>query len=223
MAGPAPKTEKWTARENAHKPAGVHVIVSGNVQVADADKAPVLTKGQSKDPNLLPLELTIVTCSDPSIAVEVWKEAQYHEVVKPDQYNRVQVRWDGTPIADFPVINDREHQALMDKQTKVQNRVVGTVKKVREAAASPSTTREKIKKIVKKVSGKKAAKKASKKTAKAPKKAAPKKAAPKKAAPKKAAKKSAKKVSPLKKLVKKLVKKLTPAKKPAKKKSKKKR
>jgi hypothetical protein len=219
MADPAPKTEKWTARENLHKPEGLHVIVSGNVLVADADKAPVLTKGQARDPHLLALELTIVTCSDPSIAVEVWKAAQHHEVVKADQYNKVQVRWDGTPIADFPVINDREHAALMDKQTAVQNRAVGAVKKARTAVESPSTTKEKIKKVVKKVSGKKAAKKAAKK---APKKAA-KKAAPKKAAAKKSAKKAAKKTSPLKKLVKKLVKKLTPAKKTKSKKSKKKR
>jgi hypothetical protein len=236
MADAAPKTEKWTARENLHKPEGLHLIVSGNVLVADADREPVLTKGQALDPKLLPLELTIVTCGDPSIAVEVWKGAKYHEVVTADQYNRVQVSWDGQAFADFPVLNDREHATLMTKQAKVQNSAVAAVSKAKTAKDSPSTTKEKIKKVVKKVSGEKAAKKAAKKAApkKSAKKAAPKKAAKKttkqaapkktakKAAPKKSAKKAAKTSSTLKKLVKKLVKTLTPAKK-TKKKSKKKR
>jgi hypothetical protein len=238
MADAAPKTEKWTARENLHKPEGLHLIVSGNVLVADADREPVLTKGQALDPKLLPLELTIVTCGDPSIAVEVWKGAKYHEVVTADQYNRVQVSWDGQAFADFPVLNDREHATLMTKQAKVQNSAVAAVSKAKTAKDSPSTTKEKIKKVVKKVSGEKAAKTSAKKVAKKAAKKTTKQAAPKKtvkktvkktakktakkAAPKKSAKKAAKTSSTLKKLVKKLVKTLTPAKK-TKKKSKKKR
>ena len=231
MAGPAPKTEKWTARENLHKPEGLHLLVNGNVLVQDADKAPVLTKGEDKAPKRLSLELSIVDCNDPAIDAEVWKGAKFHEVVTADQYNTVQVTWEGEPIADFPVLDDRQVSALMAKQAKVQNKVVGTVKKARDAMKSPSTTKEKIKKIVKKVSGKKAAKKAAKKVAKkvtkkaatpAPKKVAkkpaPKKSAKKKSARKASAKKTSAKPSSLKKFVKKLVKKLTPARKKGKKK-----
>jgi len=234
MAGQAPNSKLWTARENAHKPSGLHVLVGGQVEVSDANKRPVLTEGQAKDPNLLPLELSIVDCADPPVSTAVWKQADFHKVVQANQYNRVQVRWDGAAIADFPVIDDRERSAIMDKQAKVQNRAVGAVTTARKEAQSPSTTKEKIKKIVKKVSGKKAAKpaapkKAAKKAAPkkaaskkaAPKKAATKKAAAKKAAPNKAAKKSARKASSkstLKRFVKKLVRKLTPAKKKGKKK-----
>jgi hypothetical protein len=239
MAGPAPNTKLWTALENEHQPSGLHLLVGGQVEVSDADKAPVLREGEAKDPYLLALELDIVDCADPAIDAAVWKAAHFHKEVTADQFRRVEVRWDGAAIADFPVVDDSERSKLMDKQAQVQNRAVGAVSKARKAKESPSTTKEKIKKIVKKVAGKQApeaaapkkaalkkaapkktAKKAAKKAAPkkaVPKKAASKKAAPKKAAPKKAAKKSARKGSPLKKLVKKLVKKLTPAKKKGKK------
>jgi hypothetical protein len=229
MAGPAPNTKLWTALENEHKPSGLHLLVGGQVEVSDANKAAVLREGEAKDPYLLALDLDIVDCADPAIDAAVWKAAHFHKEVTADQFRRVEVRWDGAAIADFPVVDDSERAKLMNKQAQVQNRAVGAVSKARKAKESPSTTKEKIKKIVKKVAGKKAPETAAPKTA-APKKTAKKaakksaskksvkKAAAKKSAPKKSAKKSARKTSPLKKFVKRLVKKLTPAKKKGKKK-----
>lgn len=213
MEGPAPKTEKWTARENEHEPEGLHLLVNGNVEMG-VEKAPLLTEGMARDPNVLPLDLTLVDSPEAAIGVMVWKGAKFHKEVSHDQYHRVEVRWEGTPIANFPVIDDSEHGALMDKQAKAQNVVVGTkstakkaVAKAKKAVKTAAKTVAKAakkavkaaKRVAKKVASKKAAKKTAKKTAKKVakkaarkpvKKAAAKRAAPKKAAPKKAKKKA---------------------------------
>jgi hypothetical protein len=199
MVGPAPKTKLWTARENLHKPGGLHLLVGGQVEVSDANQAPMLSAGPSVG-KVLPLDLTIITTEDPKIDTPVWKAASFHDEVSEDQFHRVQVRWDGKPIATFPVIDDREHDALTEKQTDLQNLKQGAKPTAKKAAAKAkkavSTGAEKAKKVVKK-----AAKQLAKK--------GPKKAAKK--APKKAAKKAAKK-STLKRFVKKLVTKLAPKK-----------
>ena len=210
----APKTRNWRAHENAHKPEGFHLLVSGETEVSALNKVPKLTQTPVRDPKVLNLELTIVADPDePSGDVMVWRCADYHEVVKPDQYTGVLIRWEGDVIERIPVIDDREHGAAMKKQSDAQN-----------ADAS---------KTIKLKPAKPAAKKS------APKKAAPKKAAPKKVAAKKApkavggwakkakkktakktARKSAKKAvkkSAFSRFVKKVVKKLTPAKKKKKK------
>ena len=186
MAGPAPKTKDWTARENKHKPKGLHVIVSGLVEVSDTNKTPVLKEGGVAIEHVLPLTLTIEACSDPAIQVKVWKSTSFHKEVTANQYDRVVVSWDGKQIAAFPVIDDREHTALMSKQTAAQNSVA-KVKTVKSKAAKKSTPKKTAKKK-KAVGGAAKGKKA-----------------------KKSAKKSAKKTSALKKLVRKVVRKLSPA------------
>ena len=111
----------------------------------------------------------------------VWKAAKFHKEVSHDQYHGVEVRWEGTPIANFPVIDDSEREALMEKQAEAQNTVVGkkgTAKKVVAKA------KEAVKTAAKTVA------KAAKKAVKAAKKVA------KKAAPKKVAKKPVKKAAP---------------------------
>jgi len=211
-----PKTRNWRAHENAHKPEGFHLLVSGETEVSALNKVPKLTQTPVRDPKVLNLELTIVADPDePSGDVMVWRCADYHEVVKPDQYTGVLIRWEGDVIERIPVIDDREHGAAMKKQSDVLN-----------AAASKTI---KLKPAAKKSAPKKSA----------PKKAAPKKAVAKKAAAKKApkavggwakkakkktakktARKSAKKAvkkSAFSRFVKKVVKKLTPAKKKKKK------
>ena len=211
-----PKTRNWRAHENAHKPEGFHLLVSGETEVSALNKVPKLTQTPVRDPKVLNLELTIVADPDePSGDVMVWRCADYHEVVKPDQYTGVLIRWEGDVIERIPVIDDREHGAAMKKQSDAQNADASKTIKLKPAA-------------------KKSAPKKS-----APKKAAPKKAVAKKAAAKKApkavggwakkakkktatktARKSAKKAvkkSAFSRFVKKVVKKLTPAKKKKKK------
>src|ERR1044072_5354131 len=176
----SPKTRNWSALENAHKPKGFHVLVRGEVEVSTLGKLPQLTKTDSRDPKVLGLALTIVADPDePSGEAVVWRSANYHEVVKPDQYASVVIRWEGDVIERITVVDDKEHAAYMAKQCAAQN----------------ATAAKTIKLKPKKAAAKKAA----------PKKAAAKKKAPKavggwakkakKKTVKKAAKKSAKKKS----------------------------
>ena len=223
----APNTKDWSARENAHKPKGVHLLVGGQVEVSSLNKAPQLAKTDSRDPKVLGLDLTIVETDEPDGDAMVWKGAHYHEEIDDDQYASVVIRWDGDVIERIDVVDDNEHHELIEAKVAEHN-----------AAAAKS-----LKPAVKKPAPKKPAAKAPA-PAPAPKKAAAKKDAPKKAAPKKTTKKTAKKKtakktsaknatgkkktakkaakkssakSTLKRFVKKLVKKLTPAKKKKKK------
>lgn len=214
----APKTRNWSARENVHKPEGFHLLVCGGVEVTSLNKVPQLAKTDSRDPKVLGLALTIVTDPDePTGDAMVWRSADYHEVVTPDQYTSVAIRWEGDVIERIAVIDDREHGAALKKQSDVHNAAAAKTIKLKPAKPAPK---------------KAAAKTAAAKTA-APKKAAPKKAAKTKApkavggwakAKKKSAKKTAKKAvkksakktakkSAFSKFVKKVVKTLTPAKK----------
>ena len=220
MAGP--KTENWTALENQHtedgKPAGLHLLVGGTVQVQASNLAPQLAAGQPAG-DMLPLDLTIAETSDPVVEhkgkpVAVWKAASYHSTCAADQFNRIQVRWDGKPIATFPVINDDEHGKLLDTQAKAQNKAVGkvagtggkspvkkAVAKVKKAVGdlaegAKKTLKKALKQVTKKAPKKptkKAAKAAAKKVAKSTRKAAKKVAKSAKKTVNKVAKKAAKK------------------------------
>ena len=210
----APKTRNWSARENVHKPKGFHLLVCGGVEVSSLNKVPQLAKTDSRDPKMLGLALTVVTDPDePTGDAMVWRSADYHEVVTPDQYTSVAIRWEGDVIERIAVIDDREHGAALKKQVDAHNAAAAKTIKLKPAKPAPK---------------KAAATTATAKTA-APKKAAKKKAPKavggwakkaKKQTAKKTAKKSAKKAakkSTFSKFVKKVVKKLTPAKKKKKK------
>jgi hypothetical protein len=181
MAGPAPKTRMWSARENAHKPKGFHLITTGLVEVSDADKVPVLTKGSGGAAKVLPLDLAVKACKDPAIKAAVWKHAYLHEDVGAGQYERVSIRWDGKEIANVEVIDDREQSGALAVMTKAANAKHG------KGPAKPKPK-----------PAKKAAKKASK-PKKAPKKPAKKAKKPaKKSTLKKAVSKLIKKLTPKK-------------------------
>jgi hypothetical protein len=199
MAGPAPKTRGWHARENAHEPEGFHVIVGGQVQVSATNKHPRLTETPERDPKNLGLNLTIDESGE-GAQVVVWKAVHFHKEVEAGAFDNVIVRWDVGRIADFPILDDDEYAAKADAAMKTLNaKQAGKGKAAKPAGKKPAA--------------KTAAKKAApKKKAAAKKKPAKAKKAPTKKAAKKSAKKSSKK-SGLKKLVRRLVKKLTPAKK----------
>jgi len=160
MAGPAPKNRDWHARENAHKPKGLHLIVTGLVEVSDANKIPVLTKGMARDPKILSVELSIKDCKDPAIQVPVWKHAYLHEEVKAGQYNRASIRWDGKEIANVEVIDDREHAAALTAMSEALDaKYAGKIKRAPVKKAPKKVAKNAAKKAPKKV-----AKKAAKKT-----------------------------------------------------------
>jgi hypothetical protein len=157
MAGPAPKTREWIARENKHKPKGLHVIVGGLVEINDADKTPVLKEGGVAIEQVLPLELTIVACKDPAIKAKVWKAALFHKEVTANQYEKVVVSWDGKQIAAFPVIDDTQQAQHAAAATKALNAKYQTAPK---KAAAKKAAPKKAKKAAPKKAAKKAAKKA---------------------------------------------------------------
>jgi hypothetical protein len=243
MAGPAPKTEKWTARENLHdykeKADKLHLLVSGTVEVSDADKQPVLKQASGGEPKTLTLDLSIEQCSDPVVSSAVWKAANFDTIVEADRYESVDVCWDGKVIASTPVISDIEHGELLDKQSEAQNEVAAKVTGTGEASVKEVVTRvaeaieelaggvgkisEGLGKIFKKPPTKETKKAPPKKTAppkkKPPTKPAPPKkpAPPEKKAPPPTKKAPPKKTAPAKKTVKKSTKTAKPAaKKPAK-------
>src|SRR5882724_6844247 len=159
MAGPAPKTKMWTARENKQEDELV-LVVCGQVEVTNTGLVPKLAEGGPlRDPHSLNLELTIVDSGHPATDVVVWMPASVQKDVKHDQYHDVVVRWDGEKIAQFAVFDDHEHSALMDKQSQAQKTVVA-------AKPKPPAAKEVAKKAAKKIV-KKAVKKASKKTPRA--------------------------------------------------------
>ena len=82
----APKTrnlDRTRKRAQAVRPASPGRRAGGG---RDADKAPVLAKTDSRDPNVLGLELTIVADRDEHRRRVVWKAANFHKVVTDDQF-----------------------------------------------------------------------------------------------------------------------------------------
>jgi hypothetical protein len=214
MAGPAPKTRDWSARENAHKPKGLHVIVFGQVQVRATNMEPRLTETAERNPRNLGLNLAIEKSEQASADVMCWKEAHFHKEVAANQFDNVIIRWDVGQVGQCPVVDDREHTqqaaaamvALNQRYAKRAEpapKKAGPKKAVRKKASPKKGSKKKT--ASKQVGGWAKGRSAKKASNKATKKKAAKKAARKAA---KAAKKSG-----LKKLVRKLVKKLTPGKK----------
>jgi len=181
MAGPAPKTKTWTARENKQG-RKLARFVGGQVEVPSTYRVPKLAEGGPlRDLHSLNLELTIVDSGNSGADVVVWMPANFQKDVTLDQYHDVVIRWDGEKIAQFVVVDDSEYAAMLDKQSKAQSTVAKVATKPKKPAAK-KVAKKAVKKVVKK-----AAKKAP--VAKAAKKKAAKKVA------KKAAKKVVKKVA----------------------------
>jgi hypothetical protein len=204
----APKTDKWTARENHHGKIGIFLIVDGLVQVTSTNQQPRLTPSVTPGgrPKILVLDLSI-TIEGPGNDIVCWKQANYHTEVEEGQYAGVEVRWHGKSIATFEVTDDREHKVHMVAITAAANAKAKVKSAPKKAAAKPAPAQ------------KPAAKPAPAKPAPAkpaPAKPAPAKPAPAKKAPAKKApakKKAAKKKAPARKSSRKPAKKRAAAKK----------
>jgi hypothetical protein len=185
MAGPAPKTDRWTARENTQGKHGIVLIVSGLVEVTSTNKEPVLTEasGGGGYGKTLALDLTMRSGEGEDLQVLVWKRATFSRDVSANHYDNVEIRWEGKTIATVKVLDDDEHHEHLSDLTHAANK-----------------TAPKPKPPARKKTAKKPAHPEPKKPAPAAKKKVP--AAKKKAAPAKKAKKrsaAAKKRTPAKK------------------------
>jgi hypothetical protein len=179
MAGRAPRTDKWTARENKHEERFV-LIVGGLVQVADSNQNPHLAEPDTiaRGPKTLVLDLTIESGGSGGDDVLAWKPAHFHKDVQANQYADVAIRWDGQPIAAAKILDDSEYDQHLTRITQAANLA-------RPPARGPAKKTSAKRKTAKKTVAKKTI--AKKKVGK--KKVAKKKVAKKKAVKKRVAKK----------------------------------
>jgi hypothetical protein len=139
MPGPAPKTDKWTARENQQGKLGIVLIVSGLVQVSSANKEPILKEasGGGGYGKTLVLDLTIETGAGEGAQVLVWKRATFSTDVSADHYDNVEIRWEGKTIATVKVADDAEHLQHLTALTQAANKAQAGKAKPRPAPAKP--------------------------------------------------------------------------------------
>jgi hypothetical protein len=124
MPGPAPKTDRWTARENRHHKGRILLLVSGLVEVTATNKAPRLTAAGGAG-KALALDLSIATESGPGSEVLVWKRASHTQETKADHHDSVAIRWDGKTIASCKVLDDDEHHQRLAGLTAAANAKAG--------------------------------------------------------------------------------------------------
>ena len=136
---PGPHTKDWKALENEHQPSGLHVIVTGLVEL-EPGQTPVLTERKGR-PAGLELELAINPSNEPDFDGKVWKAATFHKEVEENQYNSVRVMSGSAVVAEFPVLDDSEHAQLMAKRTTAQNSAA-------DARKAPSPPKKVVKKAV---------------------------------------------------------------------------
>ena len=126
MAGPAPKTDKWVARENTQGEKGklgIVLIVSGLVEVTSTNKEPVLTEASGGGyGKTLVLDLTIRSGGGTDLQVLVWKRANFSKDVSANHYNNVEIRWEGKAIATVKVLDDDEHHQHLGALTQQANK-----------------------------------------------------------------------------------------------------
>ena len=77
----APNTRDWIARENVHKPKGLHLLVGGQVEVSHAQQGAATRQDGLARPEVLGLDLTIVDTDEPAATPWSGKAAHYHEEV----------------------------------------------------------------------------------------------------------------------------------------------
>src|SRR5262245_61783582 len=106
---PAPKTDKWTARENTQGKHGIVLIVSGLVEVTSSGKEPVLTEASGGGyGKTVVLDLTIRSAGGDDLQVLVWKRATFSKDVSAGHVDNVEIRWEGKTIATVKVLDDDE-------------------------------------------------------------------------------------------------------------------
>ncbi len=162
----APRTRNWKALEMPDF-AGrdYHLSVSGEVEVSATNKTPHLTQHapQGFNPRVLLLDLTIRTDGGFGADVMTWKAVSLRQSTSGNQYDEVDILFDGDVIERIKVDHPKTAAATKKPAKK-------TAKKTAKKAAKKA-----VKKTAKKAAKKKTVKKTKKKAKKAAKKAAKKK------------------------------------------------
>jgi hypothetical protein len=159
MTDRAPRTDKWTARENKHQERLV-LIVDGVVQVANTNQEPRLAEPATvaRPPNTLILDLTVESGGGAGDEVMVWKPVHFHKDVQANQFADVAIRWDGKSIATAKILDDSEYDQHLTRITHAANIAQPPARgPAKKAAAKKRTAKKKVAK--KKAAKKKVAKK----------------------------------------------------------------
>lgn len=156
----APRTRNWKALEMPNF-AGrdYHLSVSGEVEVSATNKTPHLTQHapQGFNPRVLLLDLTIRTDGGFGADVMTWKAVSLRQLTSGNQYDEVDILFDGEVIERIKVAHPKTAAATKKPAKK-------TAKKAAKKAVKKTAKKAAKKKTVKKT--KKKAKKAAKKAAK---------------------------------------------------------
>ena len=88
----------WTATED-RQPPGVRLYVAGKVVTSNGGLQPRLTKTvpQGIKPTILLLDLTIEDTGIGTTDVAP-RDVRYEEVIQPDQYRSITIRWEGRDL-----------------------------------------------------------------------------------------------------------------------------
>jgi hypothetical protein len=169
MMAQAPQTQSWTARENK-QPDDVCILVNGLVRVNSTSDRPRLKEAGGSGSKALVLDLTIEPGRESGQKIAVWMPAHYHTDVATDQYEGVDIRWEGKHLASCKVVDDKQYEMRLGALTQAANKSAGTKsvggwakgktakKKTAKKAASKKRTARKSagkKKAVKKTTARK--------------------------------------------------------------------
>jgi hypothetical protein len=173
MMAQAPQTDRWTARENKH-PSDTCILVNGLVRVNSTSDRPRLKEAGGGSATALVLDLTIEPGKEHGQKIAVWMPAHYHTDVGVDQYEGVDIRWEGKHLATCKVVDDKQYEMRLGALTQAANTSAGATsvggwakgktakKKTAKKAASKKRTAKKSagkKKAVKKTAKKRPVKK----------------------------------------------------------------
>jgi hypothetical protein len=159
MEGRAPRTNKWTAREDKQHE-GVVLLVDGLVEIY-ASQEPRLAEPDTvaRPPGTLVIDLTLEDDDSSGNDVLAWKPVHFHKDVQANQYADVTIRWDGKPIASAQLPDAGAKKVAKKEVTrkKVAKKKVAKKKVAKKKVAKKNVAKKKVAK--KKVAKKKAAKK----------------------------------------------------------------
>jgi hypothetical protein len=106
MAGAAPNTRKWKAIEMPDFVGRIYrLTVTGEVEVSATNLTPVLTvhNPQGFNPRILLLDLAIVSGGGVGGPIMTWKSAQYARTTSGNQYDEVDILFEGKIIERIKV------------------------------------------------------------------------------------------------------------------------
>jgi hypothetical protein len=134
----APRTNKWTAREDRQNE-GVVLLVDGLVEIY-ASQEPRLAEPVTvaRPPGTLVIDLTLEDNDSSGNDVLVWKPAHFHADVQANQYAEVMIRWDGKPIASAQLPDGGAKKVAKTKvaKKKVAKKAAGKKRVAKKRATS---------------------------------------------------------------------------------------